>query len=138
MIGHHSSRTLAIAASAVMAAAVIAGLVVLGSPSHQRSLQLDQRRVTELNSLRVLITMYWQQHHTLPPNWEAIDLPPKARRDPVTREPYGYAVTGERSYRLCARFDLPSDPDATSQPWLGNRWNHPAGQHCVDWVVGSP
>jgi hypothetical protein len=44
MTAPHGSRFLAIAASVAMAAAVVAGIVVLGPPSHQRSLRLDERR----------------------------------------------------------------------------------------------
>lgn len=137
MIGPCSPRTLAIASSLVMAGAVIVGLVVLGSPAHQRALHLDQRRVRDLNLLRNQVQLYWQQHQALPPSLTALDGAPVDRRDPATGESYGYTVTGERSYRLCARFDLPTAPGATSQPWLGNLWSHPAGPHCADQVVGG-
>jgi hypothetical protein len=137
MNGNRWPRFLAIGATVVMAGAVIAGIVVLGSPAHQRSLQLDQRRVTDMNVIGSFIATYWQQHHALPASLDALELPQKSRQDPVTNKPYDYVVTGERSYRLCARFDLPSSPEAATQLWLGNLQNHPSGQHCADRVVGS-
>lgn len=132
MIGHRASRTLAIAASIAMAAAVIAGLVVLGSPAHQRHLRLDRKRVKDLGMLNTMISLYWQQHQTLPPDLKAVDAG-RYLGDPVSGEPFGYVVTGKRSYRLCARFDLPSDPEDT-----GVFSTHPSGQHCIDRTVGAP
>ena len=37
--------------SLVVAAAIITGVVILGSPSNERALRLDQRRVSDLEGL---------------------------------------------------------------------------------------
>lgn len=131
-----SSRRLATAVSLAMAAAVIAGLLVLGSPARQRSVHLDERRVADLGQLGTAMRLYWQQHHALPADLQALALPRAASRDPATGEAYGYAVIGEDRYRLCARFDLATAPDADAQPWLGNLGRHPAGWYCVEQVAG--
>ena len=52
-------------------------------------------------------------------------------RDPVDGGSYGYQVTGERSYRLCARFGTDTARDGR-QPFGGDAWLHGSGTHCFD------
>jgi hypothetical protein len=46
--------------------------------------------------------------------------------DPQTGEPYGYTVSSETSYRLCATFDAARDEEVDPS------WNHPSGLHCFE------
>ncbi|RDI97438.1 hypothetical protein DVT68_16975 [Dyella solisilvae] len=115
-----------------MAAAVVAGMGVLGSPMHQRALQLDSRRVTDLSLISMQVNAYWSQHKSLPADLDAINLAHPMTSDPVTGTSFEYAATGSETYRLCAKFDAASESDGRSLGGNVLRWSHPAGRHCFD------
>ena len=138
-------------AAATIAAAlvVIGGLILLGTPSHARERRLDEMRVDDLASLSSAIDQYWAKRAALPDSLDSLvsaqqlDRVPK---DPGTNTPYTYLRSGERSYRLCATFQHPSDTSAiTRAPNVifypnGNAqyvsdahsWRHGAGESCFD------
>ncbi|RDS83997.1 hypothetical protein DWU99_09440 [Dyella psychrodurans] len=133
-------------ASIIMIGAVAAGLRVLGTPGHQRALQLDQRRVSELGRVSLGIHMYWTQHKSLPLDLGDVGVSTTDSRDPVTGTPYIYNRGDADTYSLCATFD-----EASSQ-WSGRNmrsyyipnasdWKHPAGKYCFRFVaenMGTP
>ncbi len=113
--------TLAIALLA--ATAVVAGLALTGGPGHARKERRDRERENDLANLgRLVVCLARENGDRLP---EMLDTTPRCDRqvrlaDPFTGEPYRYEVTGPRSYRLCAGFELPqrrspglADRDAT-------------------------
>ena len=137
MMPRHGVRWLAIAASVGMAAAVAAGLFVVGSPMHQRALRLDGRRVSDLSRISLQIVGYWSQRKSLPADLAMVDAGRDRISDPVSGAAYGYVVTGPETYRLCADFDAPSESEDRGHegyiPSSGERrWHHPAGRHCFD------
>ena len=142
MMPRKGVRWLAIAVSIGMAAAVIAGLAVVGSPAHQRALRMDGRRVSDLSRISLQVMGYWSQHKSLPPDLAAIDAEQIHTADPVSGVAYGYVVTGPDTYRLCADFDAASESEEMGRdgyiPPGGQRWHHPAGKHCFDMDRKSP
>ncbi|MGO4503694.1 MULTISPECIES: hypothetical protein [unclassified Dyella] len=125
-------RLLAIVASLGMAAAIVAGLGVLGSPMHQRALQLDSRRVSDLSLISMQVSAYWAQHKSLPPDLASLKLAPPMTSDPVSGATFEYATTGKETYRLCAKFDAASESEGRSLGTYVLRWNHLAGRYCFD------
>jgi hypothetical protein len=140
------------AATAAAVLAVIAGLITLGSPSRARDRRLDQLRIDDLAQLSAFIDGYWRKHAALPPSTDSLvaarDLD-HVPSDPKTGTPYTYLASGERSYRLCATFALPSDSNAARSysydPMVLNvggsgmpiaqvphSWRHGAGESCFD------
>ena len=128
----HGVRLLAIAASLGMAAAIVAGMGVLGSPMHQRALQLDSRRVSGLSLVSMQVNAYWSQHKSLPPDLASLKLASPMTSDPVSGATFEYATTGNETYRLCANFDAASESEGRSYGAYALHWNHPAGRHCFD------
>jgi hypothetical protein len=126
----------AIAVSAVVVAAILAGIFTLGSPAVQRQRRLDERRVSDLMGIENAVTVYWQRRNALPADLAALaeeaGLRPNAR-DPEKGAPYDYEVTGPDSYRLCAvfAFDSTTDPAAPSRAHVSS-WSHGAGRHCFE------
>jgi hypothetical protein len=114
-------------AALVVAAAVTAGLVLIGPPSEARLEQLDARRVEHLQRLSRLIDLHWVKNGRLPASLD--ELAPELRgadtRDPVTGQPYDYRTMGDKRYELCAVFDRRSNP-ATREEF----WAHGAGRTC--------
>ena len=138
------------AATVAAVLVVIAGLVTLGTPSRARERRLDRLRVDDLSQLSLTVDQYWAKHSALPGTLDTlvsarqIDRVPK---DPQSNSPYSYLASGERSYRLCATFQQPSDTGEVSM--RGNNivfnangstlfapdnrsWRHGAGESCFD------
>ena len=134
VIGNGVGRWIAILASLVVVATIVAAIVVMGSPSTQRLSRLDERRVTDLGNLTQAIQAYREAHDRLPADLPVLAAEPGSRLaivDPGTGQPYGYAVLGAREYQLCARFD--TDTAATMEPpvaWVPGDWNHGIGTRC--------
>jgi hypothetical protein len=123
-------RVIAWASAAAVAAAVIAGLVVTGSPAAQRLQRLDERRVDDLGRLARAVNAHWAQRHELPGRLEdAVDgLNLRAAPvDPSSGVPYDYRVVAPGKFQLCASFSRPS---AGAAP--GDFWYHETGPACFD------
>lgn len=121
-------RVAAIGSIAAVAVAVVAGLIVLGSPAEQRLLRLDERRVNDLRQLSWAAEYRWNQDRGLAN--AAVDLVnsqslSRLPQDPVTNQPYEYRVTGTRAYELCGVFDRASPAELA-----GDFWFHEAGRAC--------
>jgi hypothetical protein len=136
MSGGRSGRLLLIITSIVVAAAVLAGLFVLGSPQDERRRRLDQTRVTDLMALRSAIETHYRREGVLPDS-----LGELARRsplpirmtDPAGGRLYAYEAIDSTRFRLCAEFDFatPADEMRPRVP----EWAHGAGRQCFSLVV---
>lgn len=130
-----SRRALLLAAFIAAAlAAIVAGLVVLGSPAAKREHRLDRQRVDDLRGIALAIDRRWQETSTLPDDLESFAGLREvgiAWRDPVSDVPYEYRVEGPGHYALCATFarataEEPQQRYDAPRPF----WRHPAGRHC--------
>lgn len=129
-------RWLAIAASVVVVLTVGTAIVLMRSPSAQREVTLDIRRVQDLQTIVQLVDVYVSQNNQLPADMATLEQQPGQRvpLDPVDGTPYDYQVTGEHGYRLCASFATDTARSGVGQPWGGVEWNHAAGRQCfVRW-----
>jgi hypothetical protein len=137
-------RTFAAIAVVVVGTAVVWGFVVVGSPGTERRRKIDERRVDDLraieNAVRELCVVHdggsKKLRAPLPATLD--DLVERASRegisryrygginitDPESGEAYGYRITGEAKFELCATFSLPRDN--RKDPW----WDHSTGTHC--------
>lgn len=122
----------------VVLAITLLGLWLAGAPGVVRKQLLDQRRVRELGELSQAIENHHRIRGVLPDELTALlaqnpqqSLP---LTDPVSREPYGYAVLDSMRYELCATFD-----SADSLAPYGNRpntfWRHGPGRACFTFEV---
>jgi hypothetical protein len=124
------------AALALVLAAIVAGLVVIGSPSDERARRLDEQRVRALQSLTRSVDEYWRVRGRLPASLPELMQEPRfsaETRDPVTAQAYGYRALSPRTYQLCADFDRQSEEELDS-PF----WKHGSARHCFDVEVGTP
>ena len=121
-----STRTALAIAISVTAAAVMAGLLALGSPARARERRFDTKRVEHLAQLTMFVNGYHESNGRLPAALSELqrDVGYAAHlRDPATAESYEYRVIDSSAYELCATFQQPSKG--------GNRgWQHGAGRHC--------
>ncbi len=120
-------RAAAIAVVTVAAVAVVAGVMVAGSPAEQRNFKLDDRRIADLQSLARTLQRRHAHSGNLPSRLEdmvdglILSAPPV---DPVTDDIYEYEIVDEFRYRLCATFS------AESRGSRQGFWAHGPGRQC--------
>ena len=118
--------------AASVAAAIVAGLVLIGPPAAERSRRLDLIRVADLRQLARGVDLYWEREQTLPKSVETLATVPDAlfrsTMDPSTGEPYSYRAMDGSRYELCATFEA-EDGDGN----YGDRfWSHGPGRKCFE------
>lgn len=144
MSGQGTGRFLLVAAAAVVAATLVAALWVMESPGKQRDRRIDQRRTQQLGAIANAVETWFGGHQRLPASLAELAGQPGlslAVADPVDGQPYGYRITAERSYELCARFATSTaerDGDAGRFGWYDRDWLHPAGSYCFKRTVAKP
>ena len=125
-----ANKIFAIAASIAVAVVVVIGLYLGGSPSEQRLIRYDERRVTDLRSISQSIRRRWNRVGTLPDSLPELVAGQEARRipvDPDSGESYEFELTADNAYQLCASFARPS-----VKPLPGDFWAHEAGHQCFE------
>jgi len=115
----------------VVAASVGAGLFVLGSPSEERALRLDDRRVSDLHGIKRATDLYWTRNDALPESMRELSSEPGVRvrfRDPATGQPYDYQPLDSLRYEVCASFERESREIAMDRE--RDLWAHGPGRQC--------
>jgi hypothetical protein len=99
---------------AMVLALIIWSFFVIGSPFKQRQLQLDDRRIQDLQSIQWQIINYWQQKEKLPASINDLKDPLSGYSLPVDPEfekgkNYEYSLIDKNklTFELCADFSLP-------------------------------
>ena len=130
------ARILMGCATAVVAAAVITGIVLLGPPGAQRAKRLDEVRITDLQNIEGLIANFTRVHKTLPGDIATLAREPGyfiRRNDPETGVPYEYEVLGPDTYRLCATFKTATSNETNPNLFeqrINTTWAHGVGRQC--------
>jgi hypothetical protein len=125
----------AIIATVAVAAVVILGFRVLGSPGAQRMIQYDLRTVRSLSELAQQINMRWaSQGKVLAKDLDK--FPSSAKQDPVSHKPFGYRVKSSSEYELCATFARDNRNDSSIN--TGDPWIHPKGDYCFQFDTSRP
>jgi hypothetical protein len=141
------SKLWSVAVSAIVLLSIISGFMLIGSPSHQRNVNMDARRIDDLNNIQYQVVNYYQQKGVLPLDLTEM-LDPLTGNviplDPETFESYKYKTTDKLSFSICANFktDSESTKDTANdssimlsqyQPLGANdNWQHKIGETCFD------
>lgn len=98
----------------LVAFSIIWSFSIMGSPSTQRALRLDDRRTSDLQSIQYQVINYWQQKEKLPEDLKSLSNPLHGYSLPVPPmfekgEVYEYNVISKPklTFELCATFELP-------------------------------
>ena len=136
------------AAIAAAAFAIIAGLIMIGTPARARERRLDDLRVQDLSSIAGAFDAYFTKHAALPDTVDSLvsaHLLDHVPSDPSTGVRYPIYLTGGRSYRLCATFAQPLDTmdrrDSNNFGGLyrgAHSWKHGKGESCFDLSAEPP
>ena len=112
----------------VVAIVVVRGIMIIGSPSEERTRRIDSRRVNDLQRISRSVEIYHTRHRQVPATLEDLVREPgfaNVARDPVTDRPYGYRTFTATSYELCGTFDRESG-DGRAEDF----WAHGVGEQC--------
>lgn len=138
------------------------GFYVMGSPANQRLSRLDDRKISDLQSIQGQIIYYYQQKSILPKDLQSLVNPLSGFYLPVSPEvekgiTYEYQVIDEKklTFSLCTTFNLPiqkgwvegnnnaiplggKDIAVSSYPYPGGvneSWAHEAGYTCFERTI---
>ena len=129
-----AGRWLAIAASVVVVATLIASMLSMGSPGQQREAKLDRKRERDMQHIVTAINLRTLAGKPLPADLASLASEPGRRlsiNDPANGTPYAYQIVGEDGFRLCAVFSTDT-ASRTHRVWADEEWLHGPGQHCFD------
>ena len=134
MSAGNAGRWLAIAASVVVIATVVAAMLAMGSPGSQRESRLDRKREQDMERIAMAIDARTEAGKPLPSDLASFAREPGRRlsiADPATNAAYVYEVTGDHSYRLCAVFTTDTAQESR-KAWIDQDWLHGPGRRCFD------
>jgi hypothetical protein len=138
-------------AIALVAASMVSGFFIMGSPFSARERRLDNRRVSDLQDIQWQIVNYWQDRGKIPSTLQDLEDSISGYRvpsDPLTGERYTSVFSpADTSFELCAVFALSNlgegktlegrgsfGLEATSPYYYPDsqqeRWEHEKGRHC--------
>ena len=130
----------------VTAAVLIAGFVFVESPLQARNLRQDAETLNRVQTVRTGLVNYYEDAKKLPETLAMLKDGARfvvSERDllnPVTNEPFSYAVISDTEYELCTIFQA-SNKDVADvdyrYSYYGDMWEHDAGRQCVKWAVTS-
>jgi hypothetical protein len=143
------ARLVSIAVVLLNVLAVLAGFLIVGTPSDMRAHRFDAQKVSDLQSVQWEIVNHFQQTRELPESLGELNDTISGYRaplDPQTKEPYMYEVTGENSFALCTTFnrasqDLGGQGEFASRDMaypstgIDENWEHTAGEVCFDRTI---
>jgi hypothetical protein len=110
------------AAVGAVVVAVVLGFTGVGTPAYERSVKLDDQRVSDLRAIENGIADTYRVSRKLP------KAPPASGGetvDPATHKPYEYVPISASKYKLCAVFDT-----SGSEPMDPTFWKHSTGKTC--------
>lgn len=138
------------AVMAIVAAVVVAGFFIVGSPTEERLRRFDDQRVMHLENIQNDIANYYQAKGALPSalaqlndEFRGIIIP----KDPESGLDYEYQAEGNLSFTLCANFNrpsrvgkfnnklLPTPARAFPGPFKAGTWEHAEGRVCFDRTI---
>ena len=132
------ARLVGYGAGLAVVASIAAGFVIMGSPAEVRLYRFDDQKVSELQNVQWQIVEYYRSKQALPATLQDLEDPISGfmvPKDPQSGAEYGYEVTGENSFWLCAEFNAVSlriDSSLDRPVVIGGEenWQHGKGKEC--------
>lgn len=141
-----SHKMVSIVSSVLVLILIISSFFVFGSPMTVRKQRMDDRRVSDLQSIQWQLINYWQQKGSLPATLADVTDPISGFYvpvDPETGKTYAYEKTNARAFKLCADFSLENSSATTEagstvmypKDAVNEGWKHGAGTVCFDRTI---
>ena len=161
LLNKNKNKVFISVSSILVLLSIIYGFSVMGGPSSQRDLRIDQRRIEDLQSIQYQVINFWQQKERLPASLEELKNPIAnytLPQDPEFQKglAYEYNKLEDKKFELCATFTLPipkglventqnsygvfpeKDIAISSMPYGGGMnesWDHEAGRTCFERTI---
>lgn len=145
----------------IVVASIWCSFSIMGSPTKQRLLRLDDRRIGDLQNIQYQIINYWQQKEKLPAQLSELSNPMTGYYLPIDPEfekgiSYEYIPKDKLKFELCATFALPipkgwreygggvmpmidyaKETSAVAYPvgGMNESWSHEAGRTCFERTI---
>ena len=131
----------------IIVISLVAALTQIPNPSQVREKSIDNEMVTDLSDMQWRIEDYYRSNDSLPEDLQTLFGEFPVPTAPENKSEYGYEVTGDTTYQLCATFTydsntlgvdgyLASDRITTAPGFPGNyNWDYKAGYWCFKRVV---
>jgi hypothetical protein len=143
-VAHAKTRSLkfGIAAAAIVVVSFCIGLGVAGTPSEQRRIEADLKRVQDLQGIANAINIWHKRAEiqksstSLPATLKDLTgkgVSPSQIVDPETKMPYEYHAKSDTNYEVCATFSATED-----QPRATQFWYHGKGHTCFTLDASRP
>ena len=126
-------RAILVVSTGVVVVSVVAGILVIGSPSEGRLEALDAGRIADLRGIMGETDLFWSRNQRLPRTLEELAADPRTSVntvDPGSTEPYSYRILDVDTYELCATFDRASRPLPGRS--VADFWQHGPGPQCFE------
>lgn len=132
--------------------AIVVGFFILSTPKSERLRRLDERRVSDLQSIQWQVINYWQTKNELPEGLSSLEDQTTGVRPPVDPETgliYEYKIIPEKdlTFELCADFKTNSSSSIDAKNVLSRpmmpyeigleawNWQHSAGHFCFERTI---
>ena len=137
-----------IGVSVLVAATILSGFLIIGTPGQIRLYRFDDQKVSDLQNIQSEIVNYWQTDEVLPTSLAKLNDPLRGFTVPMdaqTGKSYEYATTSALSFKLCATFNAQTQPNSPTmqsyamaipvtgvggQDLASDSWFHSAGHTC--------
>ena len=130
-------KTMLAAATALVVGSIIAGVILVGSPSEGRFQRLDSGRIEDLRGIVTAMDSYWDRNERLVISLDELGEDARAQVntiDPGSAQSYEYRALDEDTYELCATFDRESLGAVRRN---SDFWSHGAGRRCFELDVDT-
>ena len=119
------------AATLIVIAAFSVGLGLAGTPSKQRRMEADRKRIEDLRNLGNAINLWIQRSPNTALPVTLADLKGGVHAaDPETNAAYEYHPKPGTTYELCADFFVPSGDEQARFGYRSGFWEHGSGRSC--------
>jgi len=140
-----SAKYFAWATGVIILIAVVGAFFIVGSPQSARLAQLDQQKISDLQSIQYQVVNYWQSKEKLPNSLSDLNDPISgfmAPVDPQTQDKgyaYEYNVMNAENltFELCATFNKEGKDQYSQYRYaevpvkgVADNWTHSAGRVC--------
>jgi len=119
----------------IFLAVIVGGFFEAGGPLKAKDQQFDQKRVSDISSLRYSIESFYRKNNKLPEKLGDLSLSSynsSTTNDPETDNEYEYSTTGTTTYKICATFAIDSKEGNDRYSYFDNKFIHPEGYHCFN------
>jgi len=132
--------------TAIVVAVVIYGFTMIETPAEVREQKIDSEQISDLVNIQYRIESYYAREARLPNSLESAFADIAVPLAPEGRPAYGYNVTGDTSYQLCATFSKATTEQefyetrsiASPKMDMNNyNWDHGAGEKCFERTIIS-